>query len=156
MFCDHCGAQLREDQEFCHSCGRSFQAAATPRNRVASHIRVLGILWIVYSLIHLIPIGGMFMFGTMGLPWIPHAVGRMFVGSFLTVIGGLMAICTVAGIVAGWGLLERCGWARMLALVLGCLALFNIPFGTALGIYTLWVLLPSTSEQEFRQLSGAV
>jgi hypothetical protein len=58
------------------------------------------------------------------------------------------------GFVAGWGLLERRPWARMLAIVLGAFSLFEVPFGTALGIYTLWVLLPAQSEEEFRQLSN--
>jgi hypothetical protein len=35
------------------------------------------------------------------------------------------------------------------------LSLFDVPFGTALGIYTLWVLLPARSEEEFRQISNA-
>jgi hypothetical protein len=38
----------------------------------------------------------------------------------------------------------------MLTLVLAFLALFNIPFGTALGIYTLWVLLPAGSDVEYQ------
>jgi len=29
----------------------------------------------------------------------------------------------------------------------------NVPLGTALGIYTLWVLLPAKSEQEYRELA---
>jgi len=56
----------------------------------------------------------------------------------------------VVGFLAGWGLLQRESWARMLTLVLAFLALFNIPFGTALGIYTLWVLLPAASDAEYR------
>ena len=39
----------------------------------------------------------------------------------------------------------------MLALVLGFLALIDVPLGTALGVYTLWVLLPERSEEEFRR-----
>jgi hypothetical protein len=30
-----------------------------------------------------------------------------------------------------------------------------MPFGTALGIYTLWVLLPAQSEEEFRHIANA-
>lgn len=56
----------------------------------------------------------------------------------------------VLGIVAGWGLLDRQPWSRGLALVLGFVNLIHIPFGTAVGIYTLWVLLPAQSEREFR------
>jgi len=36
---------------------------------------------------------------------------------------------------AGWS------WGRPVVLVLGVLDLLDIPFGTALGIYTLWALL---------------
>jgi hypothetical protein len=43
----------------------------------------------------------------------------------------------------------------MVALVLGFLVLVNVPIGTAIGIYTLWVLLPSQSEAEYRELSVA-
>ena len=31
----------------------------------------------------------------------------------------------------------------------------NIPFGTALGVYTLWALLPSQSQQEYEALVTA-
>jgi hypothetical protein len=59
------------------------------------------------------------------------------------------------GFIAGWGLLSREPWARMLAIILGAVSLVDVPFGTALGIYTLWVLLPARSEEEFRQISNA-
>jgi hypothetical protein len=36
-------------------------------------------------------------------------------------------------IFAGWGLLRREPWARVLTIVLSFLALFHIPLGTALG-----------------------
>ena len=40
-----------------------------------------------------------------------------------------------------WGLHERASWARIVAIVLSFLSLFAFPFGTALGIWTLVVLL---------------
>lgn len=55
----------------------------------------------------------------------------------------------------GVGLLNRAPWARMMAIVLGCICLIDMPFGTALGAYTLWVLLPAQSEQEYQQISRA-
>jgi hypothetical protein len=60
-----------------------------------------------------------------------------------------------AGLLAGWGLMDRQPWARTLTIVLGAVSLIDLPFGTALGIYTLWVLLPAQSEEEFRQISNA-
>ena len=43
----------------------------------------------------------------------------------------------------------------MLAIVWSAINLIDIPFGTALGVYTLWVLLPPASEDEYRQASRA-
>ena len=76
--------------------------------------------------------------------FVPHLVQS--IGFSFMVFAGL-------GGVTGWGLLARQSWARMLALILGCLSLLDVPFGTALGIYTLWVLLPAQSEAEYRQLT---
>jgi 4-amino-4-deoxy-L-arabinose transferase-like glycosyltransferase len=38
-------------------------------------------------------------------------------------------------------LIEHERWARVAGIALGILALVHPPFGTLLGIYTLWVLL---------------
>jgi len=52
-------------------------------------------------------------------------------------------------------LLQRENWARIFALVMGFIALLNVPLGTALGVYTLWVLLPSQSDDEYQALAEA-
>jgi hypothetical protein len=52
-----------------------------------------------------------------------------------------------------WGLLERAPWARTYTIIVSTIWLLDIPLGTALSIYTLWVLLPETSEAEYRQLA---
>jgi glucose uptake protein GlcU len=59
------------------------------------------------------------------------------------------------GFFAGWGLLQHEEWARVFALVVGFIALLNVPIGTALGIYTLWVLLPSQSAEQYKALAQA-
>ena len=72
---------------------------------------------------------------------IVRTVGRVFIAT------------GVIGLIAGWGLYERRSWARILALVLAFLSLFHPPFGTAIGIYTLWVLLPAASEAEYQRIA---
>jgi hypothetical protein len=79
----------------------------------------------------------------------------MWLRPLLSVVGWLILAKAAVGIVAGWGLLQHEEWARVFALVLGFFALLSVPIGTALGIYTLWVLLPSNSEQEYRALAQA-
>ncbi len=52
----------------------------------------------------------------------------------------VMAIYALPCMLAGKGLLEGKPWARILAMVLAVLSFFNFPLGTALCIYTFWVL----------------
>ena len=72
-------------------------------------------------------------------------LGILLMGLFV-----LFLICSVPGIVAGIGLLNFRPWARILTIVLSALNLFNVPFGTAVGVYGLWTLLNSETEQLFR------
>jgi hypothetical protein len=155
MFCDRCGAQMADTARFCQACGKPFAPVVpttlVPMNRVARHIRNVGILWIVYSCIHLIP--GLIV-GSMP-HWFPFDGNHdffLFRGVF-RVVGGFLLLKGVVGIIAGWGLLDRQSWARILAIILGFLSLLHFPLGTALGVYTLWVLLPGYSELEYRQMA---
>lgn len=75
------------------------------------------------------------------MPAIIHAIGLFFVAG------------AAVGLFAGWGLYNRQPWARTFTVVLGFISLIDIPFGTVLGIYTLWVLLPADAEAEYRRLS---
>ena len=126
-------------------------------SRVARHVGVLGVLWIVLSVLRLIPAVAMVAFGHMHFPFmympIPGPL-RLFLTPFLGAIGLVISAFAIAGVIAGWGLLAHSRWARMLAIVLGCISLIRIPFGTALGIYTLWVLIPERAEAEYQRLAS--
>jgi len=159
MFCDKCGSAVQTDQRFCSRCGREFAVAgaggfARP-GRVQRHLRMLGILWLAVSAWNVI--GALFLLllaNTMFLH-IP-ASGFMsdaptWLHPLLVSIGYIVAGKAAAGFLVAWGLLQREPWARVLTIVMAFVALFNIPFGTAIGIYTLWVLLPAESDAEFKQ-----
>ena len=75
-----------------------------------------------------------------------------FPGAFFS-LGIVLALFGVLHLVLAWGLFEREPWARFLGLALGFLALLRFPLGTALGIYTLWVLLPENSGSEYDRLA---
>jgi hypothetical protein len=78
-----------------------------------------------------------------------------FVPGLVRAVGGIFTVLACVGLAAGWGLMERKPWARTLAIVLGVLALFKFPLGTALGVYTLWTLAPAQSEMEYRAVQRA-
>ncbi len=56
-------------------------------------------------------------------------------------------------LLVGWSLLTRRTWGRVLAIVAAVLVLFKFPFGTALGVYTLWVLAPAVSGLEYDSIA---
>jgi len=60
----------------------------------------------------------------------------------------LLAI-SLPGLIAGIGMLSFKPWARIIGIVLSAINLINIPFGTILGIYGLWVLLNKETEGLF-------
>ena len=66
-----------------------------------------------------------------------------------TSVGMFLAALSVPGIVAGIGLLKRKSWGRFLAMVVGVLGMLNVPLGTLIGIYTLWVLMQDAAAEYF-------
>ncbi len=162
MFCDQCGAQLAPGQLHCSRCGKAvLPSYPLRRNRVREHVRLLGILWIAYSALQVLGAGLMLMAARIFLRGdihIQNGPSPEFLHLLLPIvsfIAWLLLVKAAAGFVAGWGLLQREQWARVLALVVGFIALLNVPLGTALGIYTLWVLLPSQADADYRTLSAA-
>jgi len=113
------------------------------------HIRILAWLYIIR--------GVLMMLGAVGV-FIAVTVGGLFSGDVVytllsPVIAVVVALCLFAlslpTLLAGKGLLEGKGWARVLAMIIGALNVFDIPLGTALCIYTFWVLWGRESDYHF-------
>jgi hypothetical protein len=121
-------------------------------SRLAKHLQILGIIWIVVSFLRLIPALAMVFFHHTGFPFMALPM-RGFLMPILGALGVYLAITAVVGLLVGWGLIDRQPWARMLAIVVGCLKLIDFPFGTALGIYTLWVLASQGADVEYQRLA---
>jgi hypothetical protein len=64
-------------------------------------------------------------------------------------VGGLLLVLGLPGIAAGFGLLKRKNWGRILAIIVGLLSIANFPLGTALGVYTAYILLQDTAPAYF-------
>ena len=173
MTCSTCGNLIAQDVRFCPRCGAqaAFQGqqrtgyapmGALPYDRVRRHIQTLGTLWVIYAALRAMVgvFGVLFLHGILGshfhhndfnFGWSPF--GRMWMDSFLpiaffSVITGVF--CTV---LTGYALMTRQPWGRVLAIVFSIFALFHFPLGTALGIYTLWVLAPRLSGDEYAALT---
>ncbi len=158
MFCNRCGKPV-EGQATCPACGQVQPVAilATPQpSRVHQHARVLGVLWIAYSLISLLGGVVLLVLANTLFVHIQARGGPTFLTPLLSAIGVFVLARGVLCIAAGIGILQRAAAGRMLALIAACVSLINIPFGLALGIYTLYVLLSANSEREYRQYVAEV
>jgi len=119
------------------------------------HLSVLGWLYILGNAVFLAIgiLGVVFLAGIGVVSEDPEAF------KVLSVIGSVGAIfftvLAVPGLIAGVGLLKRRSWARILALVIAVLSLFNFPIGTAVSIYAIWVLLQTDVSEYFMPLKSA-
>ena len=113
------------------------------------HLTVLGVLYIALSILGVLAaiiiftaiVGGGILSGDSEAMAITAIVGPA--------IAFFLLIVSAPGFIGGIFLLKRRLWARILVLVLGFLNLIEIPIGTALGIYTIWVLLKNETIQLF-------
>lgn len=66
-----------------------------------------------------------------------------------TSVAFFFLVLSVPELIGGIGLLKGKGWARILIMIIACIDLVLIPFGTAIGIYTLWVMLNDDTAKLF-------
>lgn len=156
MFCNYCGSVLPAGAAFCPSCQAKAVVVAERKPKVQSQLTLLTALWFAMGALRLFGALVIFGIGSFMLPMIAQQQRQPIpfpVQTLLTGVGILVATIAVLSLSVGWGLYQRAPWARMLALVMAFFSLLSIPFGTALGIYTLVVLLPAESEAEWKEIA---
>ena len=105
------------------------------------HLTIFSILLITYdSILFLVGIGFIKGFSLIG-EFVQDETANLVLSSVGSFVGSILLVISIPGIISGIGLFYRKSWSRILSLIICAIKLFNIPFGTALGIYGLWVLL---------------
>jgi hypothetical protein len=115
-------------------------------NPMQTHVKVLAVLHIVFGILGVLI--GLLAFAVMGgtaaLIHMDHDSDAAVAVPMMGAIGGfvliLFLVLSLPGLIGGIGLLSFKPWSRILTIVVSIVDLINIPFGTALGIYGLWVL----------------
>lgn len=179
MYCSICGQQLQANQQVCPKCGRAVAGAIPPvaaqarvspsmaasllPSRLQRHVHTLAILWLVYAgwLMVSWAFAATFLAGMFGMrhQWGPFGPMGPFDSTFshlswlLPFVTLIVVARSILAVLTGVALLRRQRWGRTLALVASFFALLKPLTGTLLGIYTLWVLLPSDSAQEYDGLA---
>lgn len=168
MFCSGCGTTLAPGQMVCAKCGRPSVPPVPPYpgvqlelNSYAGKVRALSIVWFIYG-------GLSAVLGWVGLAFADAFFsGRMhyfmhgplppsfFGPPFLHLIWVVVAARAGLALLAGWGLMQRTEWGRIIAIVAAFVSILKIPFGTALAIWTLVTLLGYRNTALYQQLPEA-
>lgn len=124
---------------------------------MGQHVKILAILNIIYGGLLVIAavfvflvMGGIASFVTASDTTGEGAAAAPILGMIGAGVAIFLLVLSAPSIIAGLGLLKFQPWARILTIILSALHLLSIPFGTALGIYGLWVLLNPETEGLFR------
>src|SRR5436309_2464295 len=121
-----------------------------------THVKVLGVLYLAVGACMLLL--ALFLFLTMGS--VAGIVGATaepqdaaiaipVLGLAGTALAAMLGIFSLPSLITGYGLLYFKQWARIVGIVLSAVSLINIPIGTAIGAYGLWVLLNKETERLF-------
>lgn len=169
MFCSGCGQTLAPGQGFCPQCGRP---AAPPVPSVpgmefqlqnyAGKVRALAVVWLIYAAFSLLlglaelTFAHAFFshFGMWGhQPWANGPLPPEWFGpAIFHFIWIALFVRSGLALAAGWGLLKNAQWGRIVAIVAAFLSLLRFPLGTALGIWTLVMLLGYRNWTLYEQL----
>jgi hypothetical protein len=179
MYCSQCGASVGT-QPRCPNCGAAVSMAGAvppvvpapppgyssmvplPATRIARHLHTLGILWIVFAaycvlswllvlpFLHMAVGHGRWMSGSDTWMMSPFHPGGWLL-HFIAIVVIARALLSLA---VGYALLTRQPWGRVFAIVIAVLTLLKPILGTILAIYTLWVLLENSADQNYAQLSA--
>jgi hypothetical protein len=116
---------------------------------VRTHIRVVGIVNLLYSAMGILAAAGVLLGGIFTslatLNPIVLIVGTVTSALIAIVIGAI----SVFGLIAGFALLNHQQWARYVILFVSVLRLFRWPWGTLFGGYSIWVLMQDETRQLF-------
>ncbi|HET9369028.1 MAG TPA: hypothetical protein VFO19_02225 [Vicinamibacterales bacterium] len=120
-----------------------------------THVKVIAVLFLLMgTVLVIIAAFSSLFFGALatyvGAQDDPDAAtGQAVLGLTGAAASAFFVIYSIPNFVTGIGLLKFRPWARIFAIVLAVLALIRFPFGTAFGIYALWVLFRKDTEALF-------
>jgi len=181
MVCPTCGAPFDGVGSFCRQCGTRLVGPQGPpppgygyaapslgfppfvqaAPRVQRNLQVLSALWVGLAVLR-------FAKGLVGMyflrSWLssgggfghhfPFGNGGPFVSALMPFTLSTTLLMTGLSLLVAYGLYLRRPWGRTIAIVMSILSMVSVfPLGTALSIYTLWVLAPAASAMEYESIT---
>lgn len=122
-----------------------------------THVKIVAILHIVFGALGLLTALLMLMIfgGVTAIIGVSAADQEAAIAMpIVALVGGfvffMIMLTSIPGLIGGIGLLSYQQWARIVVIVISGLNLLSFPFGTALGVYSLYILLTQETSDLFR------
>lgn len=113
------------------------------------HINIVAALQIALSIFNLVIAFLIFTVLKLVGGFVDDANATTILSIISDVLAIIFIVISLPGILAGLGLYKRKEWARILTLILSVIEIFSFPFGTAIGIYSIWALIQPETIAEF-------
>ena len=116
------------------------------------HIDVLGTLhlvWGAFGVMTGLSLGILSVGTRVALAGGAFGMGERAAVALLAIVGSALVLGGAVSALAGWAIRRRSRRGRLAALTLAIPNLVLVPFGTALGVYTFWVLLNNDARRVF-------
>lgn len=113
------------------------------------HINTVAALQIGLCLFNLLLILTIYSFLKIAGSVIDEPEADMILNIIANIGATILVLLSIPGIIAAFGLYRRKEWARILTLIISVIGIFNFPFGTAIGIYSIWVLIQPEAVASF-------
>jgi hypothetical protein len=119
-------------------------------SKMKKHVTVVGALQIGFSTLWLIAAIVLLIVFNFAKGFVENDEVAVRVLGFLSyILPAFIGTIALLGLVGGIALLSYRSWARVLVIIVSALGCLNIPIGTLVGVYTIWVLMQDETVKLF-------
>jgi hypothetical protein len=121
-------------------------------SRMKKHVTIVGALQIGFSCLWLILAVVLYFIFNFARGQVGDDPTALKVLGFMSISLPLfIGLLSLLGLVAGIAVLSYKGWGRIITIIVSALGCFNIPIGTLVGVYSIWVLMQDDTVKLFEQ-----
>ena len=112
------------------------------------HVRIVSTIMIIFGIIYLLAVACLGMLGLATLKNLAQTEDIAILPTVLTAVALSIPLIFIGGlhIVTGRAFRAGANWSRVGLWILAIINLGNVPIGTAIGVYTIWVLVKTREE----------
>lgn len=129
----------------------------TNQTDIESHKKILGVLYVVFSAIHIVGVVIVIAIFSSIIPIHVHDTEALMVLTIVKyAIISITVLLSVPALIAGIGLLYKKDWALTLAFVIGIIGILGFPIWTIIGIYSIVVFVMAQNSKPVRRAEDII